>query len=203
MANDVLVTGATGYVGSKLTSELLQRGHRVRTLSRRGAGAGDARRGDVLSGQGLPDALTGVGTAYYLVHSMGSGGTFAAKARQAAVNFAEAAANAGVERVVYLGGLGSTDSEHLRSRHEVADLLRARLQTKLLYVRAAMIIGPGSASYDILSHLVRRLPVMIVPRWLDTRTQPIALGDVVRALVDVAERDEAPQEVQLGGSEVL
>lgn len=199
----ILITGATGYVGSQLVAALQARGHAIRTLSRRGAGAGDARTGDVLSGQGLPEALEGAATAYYLVHSMGSGGDFAAKDRQAAVNFAEAAANAGVERVIYLGGLGSEDSEHLRSRHEVASLLRARLGDRLVYVRAAMIIGPGSASYDILEHLVKRLPVMIVPKWLDTKTQPIALSDVVRALADVAERDEAPDELQLGGSEVL
>src|SRR6478735_261513 len=197
----VLVTGATGYVGSKLVDELLARGEHVRTLSRRGAGKGEAFTGDVLSGTGLHEALDGVETAYYLVHSMGSGGDFAAKDRQAAVNFAEAAA--GVERVLYLGGLGSEDSEHLRSRHEVAQLLRARLGDRLVYVRAAMIIGPGSASYDILEHLVKRLPVMIVPRWLDTKTQPIALSDVLRALADVAERSEAPGELQLGGSEVL
>src|SRR3954454_19403041 len=127
----VLVTGATGYVGSKLVEELLARGQQVRTFSRRGAGAGDARRGDVLSGQGLPEALEGVDMAYYLVHSMGSGGDFAAKDRQAAANFAEAAA--GVKRVIYLGGLGSEDSEHLQSRHEVANLLRARLGAKLVY----------------------------------------------------------------------
>ena len=199
----ILVTGATGYVGSELVDALLARGHDVRTLSRRGAGKGDARTGDVLSGSGLPDALEGVRTAYYLVHSMGAGGDFAAKDRQAAVNFAEAAANAGVERVVYLGGLGSEDSEHLRSRHEVAELLRARLHGRLVYVRAAMIIGPGSASYDILEHLVKRLPVMIVPKWLDTKTQPIALRDVVRALADVGEREDAPEELQLGGAEVL
>jgi len=197
----ILITGATGYVGSKLVAELQTRGHAVRTLSRRGTGGGDARTGDVLSGAGLPEALEGVKTAYYLVHSMGSGGDFAAKDRQAAVNFAEAAA--GVERVLYLGGLGSEDSEHLRSRHEVAQLLRARLGDRLVYVRAAMIIGPGSASYDILEHLVKRLPVMIVPRWLDTKTQPIALSDVVRALADAGEREHAPSELQLGGSEVL
>jgi uncharacterized protein YbjT (DUF2867 family) len=199
----ILVTGATGYVGTHLVIALRARGHAIRSLSRRGGGAGDARTGDVLSGDGLPEALAGVKTAYYLVHSMGAGGDFAAKDRQAAANFAEAAANAGVGRVIYLGGLGSEDSEHLRSRHEVASLLRARLGDRLVYVRAAMIIGPGSASYDILEHLVKRLPVMIVPRWLDTKTQPIALSDVVRALVDVAEREDAPDELQLGGSEVL
>ena len=142
-------------------------------------------------------------TAYYLVHSMGGGGDFAAKDRQAAVNFAEAADRAGVERVVYLGGLGSEDSAHLRSRHEVAQLLRARLHARVVYVRAAMIIGPGSASYDILEHLIKRLPAMIVPRWLDTRTQPIALSDVIGTLADVIERDDAPEELQLGGAEVL
>jgi uncharacterized protein YbjT (DUF2867 family) len=201
MASMVLVTGATGYVGSKLVDELLARGEHVRTLSRRGAGKGEAFTGDVLSGNGLGEALEGVDTAYYLVHSMGSGGDFAAKDRQAAVNFAEAAAQA--RRVVYLGGLGSENSDHLRSRHEVATLLRARLGAKLVYVRAAMIIGPGSASYDILENLLRKLPVMIGPRWLDTRTQPIALQDVVRTLADLAAVDEAPQELQLGGSDVL
>ena len=171
----ILVTGATGYVGSQLAEALLERGHRrARPQPPRRRCRRASARGDVLSGRGLPEALDGVRTAYYLVHSMGSGGDFAAKDRQAAINFAEAAARAGVERVIYLGGLGGTDSEHLRSRHEVASELRARVP-ELVYVRAAMIIGPGSASYDILSYLVRRLPVMIVPRWLDTRTQPVAL----------------------------
>src|SRR3954453_10274806 len=199
----ILITGATGYVGSKMVAEVQASGHAVRTLSRRGTGGGDARTGDVLSGHGLPEALRGVRTAYYLVHSMGAGGDFAAKDRQAAVNFAEAAADAGVERVLYLGGLGSEDSEHLRSRHEVAGLLRARLGARLVYVRAAMIIGPGSASYDILEHLIKRLPVMVGPKWLDTETQPIALQDVVRTLADLAHHEDAPPELQLGGSDVL
>src|SRR4051794_4043789 len=124
----VLVTGATGYVGSKLVDELLARGEQVRTLSRRGAGKGDAFKGDVLSGTGLHEALEGVDTAYYLVHSMGSGGDFAAKDRQAAVNFAEAAANVG--RGVYLGGLGSEDSQHLPPRPEGAALPRAPLHDR-------------------------------------------------------------------------
>jgi uncharacterized protein YbjT (DUF2867 family) len=200
MADPILVTGATGYVGSRLTDALLEGGHAVRTLSRRGAGKGDARTGDVFSGEGLHEALEGVKTAYYLVHSMGSG-DFAARDRQAAINFAEAAKD--VDRVVYLGGLGAEDSEHLRSRHEVAQQLRARLGDKVVYVRAAMIIGPGSASYDILEHLVRRLPVMIVPRWLDTKTQPIALQDVIGTLVFLAETEHAPGELQLGGADVL
>src|SRR3954471_21315159 len=197
----LLVTGATGYVGSELTDELLARGQRVRTLSRRGAGRGEATRGDVFTGEGLAEALSVVSTAYYLVHSMGAGGDFAAKDRQAAVNFGEAAARAGVERVIYLGGLGHEDSEHLQSRHEVAQLLAARVP--LVYVRAAMIIGLGSASYDILEYLVRRLPVMIVPRWLDTKTQPVALRDVVSTLADLADYEDPPCEVQLGGPEVL
>jgi uncharacterized protein YbjT (DUF2867 family) len=199
----ILVTGATGYVGSQLVDELLKRGESVRTLSRRGAGKGDARKGDVLSGQGLPEALAGVDVAYYLVHSMGSGGDFAAKDRHAAANFAVAAEEAGVGRVVYLGGLGAEDSEHLQSRHEVANLLRARLGSKVVYVRAAMIVGPGSASYDILEHLIKRLPVMIVPKWLDTKTQPIALSDVIKTLADLARIEDAPDEVQLGGADVL
>ena len=105
--------------------------------------------------------------------------------------------------MIYLGGLGDdTTSEHLRSRHEVAVLLRERVP-EFVYVRAAMIVGEGSASFEMLRHLVRRLPVMIAPRWLDTRTQPIAIGDVARALADLAERPEVPGEVQLGGADAL
>jgi len=169
----------------------------------------DVRGGDAVSGRGLREALEGCRTAYYLIHSMGRGSgddaDFARRDREAAVNFGEAAREAGTERVVYLGGLGPTGedaSEHLRSRHEVAELLRQRVP-ELTYVRAAMIIGQGSASFEMLRHLVTRLPVMITPRWVDTRSQPVAVDDVVRALADVAELEDAAGEVQLGGPEVL
>lgn len=209
-----LVTGASGYVGGFLVDELLRRGRTVRALARdpraasRPAGV-DVRGGDAVSGRGLHAALDGCRTAYYLIHSMGRGSgpdaDFARRDREAAVNFGEAARAAGVGRVVYLGGLGPTGadaSEHLRSRHEVAELLRQRVP-ELVYVRAAMIIGQGSASFEMLRHLVTRLPVMITPRWVDTRSQPVAVEDVVRALADVAEIDHAPAEVQLGGADVM
>ena len=203
----ILLTGASGYVGGALLPALLGRGHSVRALardpSRREWPEGtDARKGDALSGDGLAEALAGCRTAYYLIHSMGpGGGDFAQRDRAAAANFGDAARAAGVERVIYLGGLGHGDSEHLRSREEVADVLAQRVP--LVHARAAMVIGPGSASFDMLEHLVRRLPVMVAPRWVDTRSQPIALRDVVAALVALAERDDAPDEVHLGGADVL
>jgi uncharacterized protein YbjT (DUF2867 family) len=135
----------------------------------------------------------------------GPADAFARRDREAAVNFGEAARDAGVERVVYLGGLGPAGdgaSDHLRSRHEVAGLLRSRVP-ELVYVRAAMIIGRGSASFEMLQYLTARLPVMVTPRWLDTRTQPISIRDVVRALADLAELEPAPAEVQLGGAQAL
>jgi uncharacterized protein YbjT (DUF2867 family) len=208
--NPVLLTGASGYVGSYLLDELLRRGRRVRALVRTPGKLPEGveeHRGDAVAGTGLADALAGCRTAYYLIHSMGRGSgpgeDFARRDHEAAVNFGEAARDAGVERVIYLGGLGDdTASEHLRSRHEVAALLRERVPG-FVYVRAAMVVGPGSASFEMLRHLVQRLPVMIGPRWLDTRSQPVAVGDVVRALADLAEREDAPAEVQLGGADVL
>jgi len=209
-----LVTGASGYVGGFLVEELLRRDRGVRALVRdrtrspQPAGV-DARSGDALTGRGLREALEGCRTAYYLIHSMGRGSgsdaDFARRDRESAVNFGEAAREARVERIIYLGGLGPTGedaSDHLRSRHEVAELLRQRVPG-FVYVRAAMIIGHGSASFEMLRHLVARLPVMITPRWVDTRSQPVAVGDVVRALADVAELKDAPAELQLGGADVL
>ena len=210
----ILLTGASGYVGSHLLDELRSRGRRVRALVRRPETADlpaevERRKGDAVKGEGLQEALEGVRTAYYLIHSMGRGANpgedFAKRDRAAAVNFGEAAADAGVERVVYLGGLGPTGpgaSLHLRSRHEVAELLRQRVP-ELVYVRAAMVIGPGSASFEMLRHLVGRLPLMVTPRWVDTRSQPVSIHDVVRTLADAGEVAEAPREVQVGGAEVL
>jgi uncharacterized protein YbjT (DUF2867 family) len=211
----ILLTGATGYVGGRLLPRLLDDGHDVRCLVRDRERAvrriGDDRatlvEGDVVDGRGLDAAAEGVDVAYYLVHSMGGGdGDFARRDREAAQRFGDAMARAGVARTVYLGGLeggdGATSSEHLRSRHEVADVLRATVP-ELVHVRAAMIVGDGSASFQMLRGLVEHLPVMITPKWLETRSQPVAIDDVTRTLAALATRDDAPPEVQLGGADVL
>jgi uncharacterized protein YbjT (DUF2867 family) len=213
-SDPILLTGASGYVGGYVLEELRRRGHDLRVLARNPRPGAfppdvDARQGDAVAGSGLVEALEGCRTAYYLIHSMGRGSgpseAFAARDRAGAHNFGAAAREAGVPRVVYLGGLGPTGpdaSEHLRSRHEVAEILRGYVP-ELVYVRAAMVIGSGSASFEMMSALVKRLPVMIAPRWVDTRSQPVAISDVVRTLVDVAERPEPAGEVQLGGADVL
>ena len=165
-------------------------------------------RGDALSGEGLGAALEGVEVAYYLIHSMGRGGArdFAARDRRAAETFGRAAEAAGVRRVVYLGGLSGAaagaSSEHLRSREEVAARLAAHVP-ELVHARAAMVIGPGGASFEMLRALVARLPVMVCPRWVDTRTQPIAIDDVVAALAALRDRPDVVGDVELGGPEAL
>ena len=205
----VLITGATGYIGGRLAPALLQRGLHVRCLARdpsRATLPGDAEvvQGDVLQERTLPPALEGIDVAYYLVHSMGGGhGAFAQRDRAGAEAFGRAASAAGVRRVVYLGGLEGGDSEHLRSREEVAGILAAAVPDTV-HARAAMVIGAGSASFLILRHLVERLPAMVCPRWIDTRTQPIAIRDVVGALAALADPAvPATCEVQLGGADVL
>ena len=212
MKQQLLVTGATGYVGGRLLPALLERGHHVRGLARRPERAElpdavETMQGDVVSGDGLDAALDGVDVAFYLVHSMGAGGSdFAERDRQAAGNFGAAAARAGVRRIVYLGGLegagDDTPSEHLRSREEVATILGGHVD-EFVHVRAAMVLGDGSASFQMLRHLVMRLPVMITPRWIDTRSQPVAIDDVVATLAALADREDPPAEVQLGGADVL
>lgn len=210
----ILLTGATGYVGGRLLPALLEHGHAVRALVRRPerahlpAGA-EVIGGDVIKGEGLDAALAGVDVAYYLVHSMGrgSGSTaqFASNDRRGAANFGQAAKAAGVRRVIYLGGLDAGEehsSEHLQSRHETAEVLREHVP-ELVYVRAAMILGQGSASFEMLSHLVRRLPAMLTPKWVDTRSQPVAIRDVVSTLHTLADLEDVPPEVELGGADVL
>jgi uncharacterized protein YbjT (DUF2867 family) len=210
----VLLTGATGYVGGRLLPRLLDDGHSVSAMSRhpeRSMLAPEVRvlRGDPVTDEGLHDALLDIDVAFYLIHSMGRGSgaiaEFAERDRRAAANFAAAASERGVRRVVYLGGMGgdrAQSSEHLRSRHEVAEILRAK-GPELVYLRAAMVIGSGSASFEMLRCLVERLPVMVCPRWIDTRTQPIAIDDVLDALVLAAREDELVEEAQLGGADVL
>jgi uncharacterized protein YbjT (DUF2867 family) len=208
---DVLLTGATGAVGGRLLPALLDRGHRVTCLVRdpgRAQLPGGVRvvRGDVLTGAGLAEALDGAQVAYYLVHSMGreAGSDFAAADRRAAGTFATAVRRAGVQRLIYLGGLPSPGdgSRHLRSREEVADVL-AGAAPQTIHARAAMVIGADSASFQMLRQLVRRLPAMVGPKWIDTRTQPIAAADVTRALLALATLPDPPADVQLGGADVV
>ncbi len=205
---DVLIAGATGYIGGLLAQPLRDDGVAVRVLARDRSRAEELERigcevveGDVLKAQTLPPAMTGIRLAYYLVHSMGRGSDsdFAERDARAAENFATAAADAGVERLVYLGGLGEPGSEHLKSRHHTAEILGESLP--LTYFRAAAVIGAGSESYRVVYYLVRRLPVMVTPSWVTTKTQPIAIDDVVAYLTAAREIDAA-REIEIGGPEV-
>jgi uncharacterized protein YbjT (DUF2867 family) len=208
MPETILVTGATGYVGGELLQPLVARGHRVRAMTRDPSrkdfpGGVEGVEGDVMDPESLAAALEGVSVAYYLVHSMeGKGGDFAERDRRGATNFGKAAREAGVRRVIYLGGLPGGDSEHLASREEVAKILAEHVE-ETIHVRAAMVIGSGSASFVMLKSLVHRLPAMITPRWIETRTQPVAIADVVKTLTALADHEDPPREVQLGGADVL
>jgi uncharacterized protein YbjT (DUF2867 family) len=192
VASRILLTGATGYVGGRLLRALEEQGCRVRCLARRPevlrGRAGPATEvvpGDVLDRPSLDAALGGVAVAYYLVHSMGSSGSFEEADRKAAGNFGEAAKAAGVERIIYLGGLGSSDevlSPHLRSRQEVGEILR-RSGVPVLEFRASIVIGSGSLSFEMIRSLVERLPIMITPRWVKVPAQPIAIDDLLEYLV--------------------
>ncbi len=212
-----LVTGVTGYIGGRLVPELLRAGHRVRCLVR------DPRRvrdqpwaadvevvtADVTRPDTLPAAFEGVEVAYYLVHALGTGRDFEATDRHAAHAFADAARAAGARRIVYLGGLAPAGvpeeelSPHLRSRAEVGRILLSS-GVPTAHLRAAVIIGSGSASFEMLRYLTERLPVMVTPRWVRTRIQPIAVRDVLHYLVGAA---ALPPDVNrsfgIGGPDVL
>jgi uncharacterized protein YbjT (DUF2867 family) len=188
----VLLTGASGYIGGRLLKELEKAGWPVRCLARRPdylrpkiAPSTEVVQADCLDRASLDPALAGVHTAYYLVHSMGSGGKFEEEDRKSAQNFADACRASGVRRIVYLGGLGEQDqalSAHLRSRHEVADILRSS-GIPTVEFRASIVIGSGSLSFEMIRALVQRLPVMICPRWVAVKAQPIAIEDAVAYLI--------------------
>lgn len=204
----VLVTGASGFVGSHLVTALVEAGHEVAAMTRHPddySGAGEPVFGDVSDPASLRSALKGVDAAYYLVHALASD-DFEQRDADAARFFSSAAAEAGLERIIYLGGLGAEDSElsaHLRSRREVEHLLAAD-GVPVTVLRAAIVIGDGGISWEITRQLVQRLPIMIGPRWVNTKTQPIGLDDVIRYLVGVLEPDEARGRIfEIGGPEVL
>ena len=208
----ILLTGATGCVGGRLLAVLEARGHRVRCLTRRPAALAErvgphtgVVRGDCLDPDSLQGAFAGVATAYYLVHSMGSGADFEARDRAAARNFGAAARAAGVRRIVYMGGLGASAalSRHLRSRHETGEVLRES-GVPVVEFRSAVVIGAGSLSFELIRALVERLPVMICPSWVRTPTQPIALADLVAYLAAALYLPHGGSRVfEVGGADVV
>ena len=212
-AGTVLLTGATGYVGGRLLRALESAGRSVRCLARspdrlaaRVGAHTEIARGDVVSGEGLAEALRGIETAYYLVHSMGSAGGFEAEDRRAAENFGAAARDAGVARIVYLGGLADESRElsaHLRSRIEVGRLLRAS-GVPVIELRASIVIGSGSLSFEMIRALVEHLPILVTPRWVSTPAQPIGIDDLLAYLLAALGADPSGSPIyEIGGADQM
>lgn len=210
----ILVTGATGYIGSRLVSRLLEAGYRVRCLvrdvsrlqGRAWCGAVQLVEGDVFKPDSLVDAMKGISVAYYFVHSLAAGADFSVRDLEAAQNFGSAAKSQGVSRIIYLGGLGdaSTDlSMHLRSRQHTGDELR-KSGIPVTEFRAGVIVGSGSISFEMIRYLAERVPLMICPRWVFTRIQPIAIRNVLDYLVEALSQPESiGQIIEIGGADVI
>jgi len=206
----VLLTGATGYVGGRLRRLFEAESVALRCLARRPEelrtkveASTEVVRGDLLETASLSPALAGVHTAYYLVHSMGSSEDFEQRDREAAENFRIAAEAAGVQRIVYLGGLAQSDqlSPHLRSRHEVGEILRSGT-VPVIELQASIVLGSGSLSFEMVRALVERLPIMICPKWVDVKAQPIAIEDLLAYLMEARELElEGSRVFEIGGAD--
>ncbi len=208
--HNVLLTGATGYVGGRLLPILVERGYSVRCLTRRESGRSrfdsyenvEVAVGNALDEESLNAALAGINTAFYFIHSMGDNEDFEQTDRRAAENFARACTKQNVQRIIYLGGLGNPVdvlSKHLRSRQEIGDILRQSSATVMEF-QASIIIGSGSLSFEMIRALVERLPIMICPKWVRVLAQPIAIEDVLAYLAETIEvRVEGSQIFEIGG----